>query len=643
MSLSPGHRGPSPAHKPTALDQALRAIRPAFIAVIVFSFFINLLGLNGSIYMMQVYDRVLSSRSIETLILLTLITAFLYVVWSALEALRTRVLERAGFAFDAKVHVPVFDAIQRTAVRDRSSGQTQTLRDLDTVRDFFAGPALSALCDLPWMPIYAICATLLHPYYGFLALGSALLSGALAVLNNRATQPSLSASNRASITASTLATATLRNAEVLQAMGMAPELRRRWGAMREQALGWQGRAGDRGTILVALTKFNRALVQSVVLGLGAYLAIHKEISPGMIIAGSILVGRCIQPIELAVSNWKSVVNVRAAHARIQLLLAEAPDPGKRLRLPEPRGEIAVENLFVRAPGRDVPVLRNVSFRLPAGTGLGIVGPTAAGKSSLARALVGVWAAVGGCVRLDGSELGHWDEAQLGRAIGYLPQDVELFSGSIAENIARFGEVHDSEVVAAARLAGVHDLIQHMPQGYNTQIGEGGVALSGGQRQRIGLARAVFGLPALIVLDEPNSSLDPPGEVALSEALRQLKAAERTVVIVTHRPAVLGQCDLILALADGTPQAFGPRDEMLKRLTGGAPKPGGPPTAQPGPQPVPQPGPQMGQQPMPQPGPQMVRSRPPLASVPLGTAASEIPPNMPGAPRPPFMEDGHAVS
>ncbi|MDI4663094.1 type I secretion system permease/ATPase [Xanthobacter autotrophicus] len=618
MSLLPGSRGSSTAHKPTALDHALRAIRPAFISVIVFSFFINLLGLNASIYMMQVYDRVLSSRSIETLLLLTLITAFLYVVWSVLEALRTRVLERAGFAFDAKVHVPVFDAIQRTAVRDRSSGQTQSLRDLDTVRDFFAGPGLAAMCDLPWMPIYAICAALLHPYYGLLALGSAIFSGILAVLNNRATQPSLAASNRASINASTLAAATLRNAEVLQAMGMAPELRRRWGALREQALGWQGQAGDRGTILVALTKFNRALVQSVVIGLGAWLAINKEISPGMIIAGSILVGRCIQPIELAVSNWKSVVNMRSAHARIQQLLAAAPDPGRRLRLPDPRGELAVENLFVRAPGRDVPVVRGVSFRLPAGTGLGIVGPTAAGKSSLARAIVGVWPAVSGCVRLDGSELGHWDETQLGRSIGYLPQDVELFSGTIAENIARFGEVRDGEVVAAARLAGVHDLIQHLPQGYNTQIGEGGVALSGGQRQRIGLARAVFGLPALIVLDEPNASLDPPGELALAEALKQLKAAGRTVVIVTHRPSALNQCDMVLALSDGLPQAFGPREEIVKRMMGVAP------AQSPG------------------------RPRPPLTTVqggagapPDGGPAAGAAPS-PAQGHPPAMEDGHAA-
>ena len=595
MSVAQSARGASSAPAPTALDHALRAVRPAFIAVIVFSFFINLLGLNASIYMMQVYDRVLSSRSIETLVFLTLITGFLYMVWAALEGVRTRVLERAGVAFDGKVNTAVFDAIQRAAVRERAAGQTQSLRDLDSVREFFAGPGLTALCDLPWMPIYAICATMLHPYYGLLALGSALLSGGLAVLNNRVTRGSLAEANRKSITASNLAAATLRNAEVLQAMGMSAELRRRWTTVRDAAMGWQGVAGDRGTVLVSLTKFNRALVQSIVLGLGAYLAIQREISPGMIIAGSILVGRCIQPIELAVGNWKSVVNARSAYERVQQLLRSAPEAGSRLRLPDPRGELSVEALFVRAPGRDVPVVRNLSFRLPAGTSLGVIGPTAAGKSSLARALVGVWPAVSGCVRLDGSDLTHWDETQLGQAIGYLPQDVELFAGTIAENIARFTAADSVHIVAAARLAGVHDLIQHLPQGYNTQIGEGGTALSGGQRQRIGLARAVFGLPALIVLDEPNASLDPPGELALAEALRQLKAAGRTVVTITHRSAALGQCDMVLALKDGVAQAFGPREEVMSRLMGAAP-PAGP--------------------------------RPPLAAVPGGA----VPTSPEGAPR-----------
>lgn len=571
MSSPPGAGKPrQQALAPTALDAGMGAIRPALVAVVAFSFFINILALNGPLYMMQVYDRVLASRNLETLAVLTLIAAFLYAVWAALEGLRARLLARAGVALDQAVNGAVFDAVLRLAARTPGSGQAQPLRDLETVRDFFGGAGLISLCDVPWVPIYIACATVLHPLYGVLAVASCVFSGILAVLNNRATRRSLEQASRASITASAAATATFRNAEVLKAMGMAQPLRQRWRRVHDEALGWQGHAGDRGAVLVALTRFNRALVQSVVLGLGAWLAIEREISPGMMIAGSILLGRCIQPIEQAVSNWKSVVQVRSAFDRVQLLLRAAPAPDTRLQLPEARGEVSAENLFIKAPGRDVPVVRNLSFRLPAGASLGIVGPTAAGKSSLARALVGVWPAAAGALRLDGSELAHWDEAQLGRQVGYLPQDVELFAGTVAENIARFSAPDDAGVVAAARLAGVHELVQRLPQGYNTQIGEGGVALSGGQRQRIGLARAVYRLPALVVLDEPNASLDPPGETALAEALRQLKAAQRTVIIISHRPTGLGQCDFILGLRDGVQSAFGPREQTLARLAGGGP-------------------------------------------------------------------------
>ncbi len=552
----------------TPLDAGMDTIRPAFVTVVVFSFFINILALNGPLYMMQVYDRVLASRNLETLVVLTLIAAFLYAVWAALESLRARILARAGVAFDEAVNAPVFDAVLRLAARQPGSGQAQPLRDLETVRDFFAGAGITSLCDVPWVPIYIACATVLHPLYGVLAVASCVFSGVIAVLNNRSTRHALEQANRASIAATAAATATFRNAEVLKAMGMAGPLRRRWRKVHDDALGWQGQAGDRGAVLVALTKFNRALVQSAVLGLGAYLAIEREISPGMMIAGSILLGRCIQPIEQAVANWKSVVQMRSAYERVQLLLRAAPAPGPRLQLPDARGEVSAETLFIRAPGRDVPVIRNLSFKLPAGASLGIVGPTAAGKSSLARVLVGVWPAAAGSIRLDGSEFAHWDEEQLGRQVGYLPQDVELFSGTVAENIARFAEPDDAHVVGAARIAGVHEMIQRLPQGYNTQIGEGGVALSGGQRQRIGLARAVYGMPALVVLDEPNASLDPPGEQALAEAMRQLKAARRTVIIISHRPAGLGQCDFILGIKDGTMQAFGPREQTLAKLANG---------------------------------------------------------------------------
>ncbi|MFG1479302.1 type I secretion system permease/ATPase [Xanthobacter sp. V4C-4] len=569
--MSPPGPGASPkAQAPTALDAGLGAIHPAFVAVVVFSFFINILALNGPLYMMQVYDRVLASRNLETLVVLTLIAAFLYAVWAALEGLRARLLARAGVAFDTTVNTAVFDAVLRLAARSPGSGQAQPLRDLETVRDFFAGAGIVSLCDVPWVPIYIACATVLHPLYGVLAVASCVFSGVIAVLNNRATRRALEQANRASISANAVATATFRNAEALKAMGMAGPLRERWRKVHDDALGWQGEAGDRGAVLVALTKFNRALVQSVVLGLGAYLAIEREISPGMMIAGSILLGRCIQPIEQAVSNWKSVVQMRSAYDRVQLLLRAAPAPEARLELPEARGEVTAEALFARAPGRDVPVIRNLSFKLPAGAALGIVGPTAAGKSTLARVLVGVWPAAAGSIRLDGSELAHWNEDQLGRQVGYLPQDVELFAGTVAENIARFGPPDDAGVVEAARIAGVHEMIQRLPQGYNTQIGEGGVALSGGQRQRVGLARAVYGLPALVVLDEPNASLDPPGEQALTQAIRTVKEAGRTVIIISHRAAGLGQCDFILGLKDGAQQAFGPREATLAKLAGGAP-------------------------------------------------------------------------
>lgn len=568
----PAGRAQQQAFAPTALDAGVRTIQPAIVTVMVFSLFINILALNGPLYMMQVYDRVLASRNLETLAVLTVIAAFLYAVWAALEGLRARVLARAGVAFDGVVNGPVFDAVLRLAARSPGSGQAQPLRDLETVRDFFGGAGVTSLCDVPWVPIYIICATALHPLYGVLAVVSCIFSGILAVLNNRATRRELEQASRANIVATAAATATFRNAEVLKAMGMARPLRQRWRKAHDDALGWQGRAGDRGAVLVALTKFNRALVQSVVLGLGAYLAIEREISPGMMIAGSILLGRCIQPIEMAVTNWKSVVQMRSAFSRVQMLLRAAPAPDARLRLPDARGEVSAEGLFARAPSRDLPVLRNVSFKLPAGSALGVVGPTAAGKSSLARVLVGVWPAVAGSIRLDGSELAHWDEEQLGHQVGYLPQDVELFAGTVAENIARFGAPDADGVVGAARVAGVHEMIQRLPQGYNTQIGEGGVALSGGQRQRIGLARAVYGMPALVVLDEPNASLDPPGEMALAEALRQLKAARRTVIIISHRQSGLGQCDFILGLKDGAVQAFGPREQTLAKLANGGPAP-----------------------------------------------------------------------
>ncbi|TCT05928.1 type I secretion system permease/ATPase [Aquabacter spiritensis] len=552
---------------PTPLDLAVRAVKPAMWTVIAFSFFINILGLTGSIYMMQVYDRVLSSRSIQTLVLLTLIVAILYMVASALEAFRTQLLVRAGVKFDDSIKEHAFDAVQRASLRRPSPSHVQALRDVDTVRDFFAGPGLISCCDVPWVPIYIIFATLLHPVYGILAVLSCVISGVLAYANDRATRAILDRATKANISANNHAVTTFRNAEVLQAMGMVRQLRQRWGQHRGAALGWQGLAADRAAFLVSATKFNRVFMQSVILGVGAYLAIEREITPGMMIAASIVVGRCIQPIETAIGNWKGIVSARSAYRRVQELMRMTPAPAPRMRLPDPAGALSVENLVVHAPGRDVPVLRGVSFAVPPGTTLGVIGPSAAGKSSLARVLVGVWPPSAGAVRLDGSELSHWDPEQLGRSLGYLPQDVELFAGTIADNIARFGERDEAAIVEAAQMAGVHEMIQRLPQGYNTDIGEAGASLSGGQRQRVALARAIYAKPKLIVLDEPNASLDAAGEQALGAAVLALKKAGSTVILVTHKTNSLGLCDMILLLNEGTVHGFGPRDEVLAKVLG----------------------------------------------------------------------------
>ncbi len=551
----------------SALDAAMRAARPAILTAVFFSLFINVLGLVGPLYMMQVYDRVLASRNVTTLLLLTVIVALLFLTAAILEGVRTKVLVRGGIAFDGQVKTEAFDSVQRATIQQPSQGHTQVLRDVDTIREFFTGAGIIAGCDLPWVPIYVIVAFMLHPWYGIFAIIACIISAIIAVANDRATRQTLEKATKASIAANGQAAATFRNAEVLQAMGMVRRLRRRWETSRDAALGWQADASDRGGILLALSKFHRMFSGSLILGLGAYLAIHREISPGMMIAASIIVGRCTQPIEMAISNWKGLVNMRGAYGRVQTLLRLAPAGPERMRLPDAKGQLVVEGLVVRAPGRDLPVLRGVSFGVQPGTVLGVIGPSAAGKSSLARAVVGVWPALSGAVRLDGSDLKHWDPEQLGRSLGYLPQDVELFGGTVADNIARFDAVDEAQIVRAAQMAGVHEMIQNLPQGYNTEIGDSGHTLSGGQRQRIGLARAIYGMPALIVLDEPNANLDAAGEQTLMNTVRALKAATRTVVLVTHKTNILTMCDAILMIADGTVQAFGKRDEVLARVMG----------------------------------------------------------------------------
>jgi ATP-binding cassette, subfamily C, type I secretion system permease/ATPase len=553
--------------EPTPLANAVRAVAPALVTSLVFSFFINLLTLVSPIYMLQVYDRVVATRDIDTLVAITVIAVGLLVVYALLQALRTRVLVRAGLLFDRRLADDTFEAVHRGLLRQPNGGWLQVLRDIDVLREFLSGAGLIAFFDAPWFPIFVGAAFLLHSWFGWLAIIGGLVIFALALANELLTKRQLEGANQASMRASRSAYAIFRNGEALEAMGMLSGLRRIWGEHHEAALKGQARASDRAGTTLSLTRFARTALQVGILGTGAYLAIRREISLGAIVAASILIGRALAPVEFAVAGWKGFVSARGAFARVRALFRFVGITPERMPLPPPHGALAVEDLGASAPGQQANFLHGISFRLEAGETLGIVGPNAAGKSSLIRVLVGVWPAAEGAVRLDGSSLAHWDRQRLGRHIGYLPQDVELFAGSVAQNIARFQEIDDQGVIAAAELAGCHELIQQLPDGYDTQIGEGGLILSGGQRQRIALARAVYGDPSLVVLDEPNSNLDTAGEEALIAALHRLKERGASLVVVTHRLNILATADKILVMDGGTVHAWGERDDILESLLG----------------------------------------------------------------------------
>ncbi|WP_369062381.1 type I secretion system permease/ATPase [Caulobacter sp. 73W] len=564
--------------KPTALNRAVDAAKPAIVTAVVFSFFINVLALVSPLYMLQVYDRVLTSRNEMTLLFLTLIVIFLFVVYGFLEALRTQVLVRGGLKFDGTVRDPVFGAVLDSTLKRKGMGP-QSFRDMDQIRDFLTGAGLIAFCDAPWIPVFVIVAFVLHPFFGVLAIVSGLIIFGLALANDRVTNEPIKKANQAAISAQNDVGATLRNSEVMKAMGMWGGLQARWKLKRDEQVSWQASASDRGGALMSGIKFFRQVVQTIILGGGAYLAIKGEISPGSMIAASIIVGRALAPIEQAVGQWKGFVSARGSWDRLQVTLRDNPEDEQRMPLPEPKGRLAVEGAAIMPPGGSAPTLRNASFVLEPGTVLGVVGPSAAGKSSLMRGLVGVWPTVAGAIRLDGFDLKQWDPQQLGRHVGYLPQDIELFSGTIAENIARFSEYEANDVIEAASLAGVHEMVQGLPNGYDTPIGEVGATLSGGQRQRVALARAVYRMPALVVLDEPNASLDAAGEQALVEAITKLKSAGKTVVFATHKPNLLAVADAIMVVNGGVIADVGKRDEMLGKLLG-APRPAAPPATPP---------------------------------------------------------------
>lgn len=540
-------------------------MRGLFVGVVAFSCVINLLMLAPTVYMLQVYDRVLASRNTTTLLMLTLIVLGLFALEALLEAVRAQALIRGSTALDLKLGPRVFDAAFRRTLGGQGGSAAQALGDLGAVRQFLTGKGLFAFLDAPWTPVYLLVIFLLHPWLGALASAAALLLLALAWVTERTTASLVSEAGKEAQGANHDAGSHLRNAEAIEAMGMLAALRLRWLRRQARMLALQSTASSRAASVNGWTRFTRMGFQSGALGVGALLVIDNQLTPGGMIAGSILLGRALAPVDQAIGSWRGLVQARGAYARLGDLLAAHQAPPERIHLPRPQGFVLAENLVVGPPGSQKPVLKGVTFGTKPGMLVAVIGASASGKSTLARALVGAWTPSGGSVRLDGAEVHQWDKADLGPWIGYLPQDVELFDGTVAENIARFGERDDEKIVQAAQRAGVHEMVLRLPQGYDTQLGEGGAALSGGQRQRIGLARAMYGEPALVVLDEPNANLDDAGDAALVEALREMKREQRTVFVMTHRRNVLALADAVMVLAGGAVQMYGPREEVINVL------------------------------------------------------------------------------
>lgn len=546
---------------------ALRECRSAFIGVGIASALVNILYLTGSFFMLEVYDRVLPSRSIPSLIALCALALLLYIFQGAFELVRGRMLVRIAGALDERLSRRIFRALLKAPLKIKVHGDgLHPLRDFDQVRSFLSGAGPAALFDLPWLPFYVAICFLFHPVIGLVAIGGGLVLTFLTYLTNRSTQvPSVKASEAVG-QRNAFAQSSLRNTEVIQAMGMSKYLMTLWDRHNESFRDESRRTADIGNGYASLSKVFRMALQSGVLAAGAVLVIKEQATPGIIIAGSILTARALAPVELAIGNWRGLVAARQSWLRLKELLKALPDTETTLALPGPRERLSVEALASGPPATHRIIFTDISFTIRAGSALGVIGPSASGKSSLARAILGLWPACRGSVRLDGAALDQWDSEALGKYIGYLPQEVELFTGTVAQNICRFTDSATSEaIVSAAKVAGVHDLILRLPRGYETEIGERGTLLSAGQRQRVALARALFGDPFLVVLDEPNSNLDSEGEQALSEAIMNVRTRGGVVVVIAHRPSALSNVDFVLMMSEGRGQAFGPKDEVLGKV------------------------------------------------------------------------------
>lgn len=544
---------------------ALYGYKKIFRSVGFFTAAMNLLLLVPSIYMLEVYDRVLTSRNEFTLLMLSLIILLLYIVYAALDAIRSHTVIEVGKKIDAQLNHRTYTAAFEQNLKVKGGNAGQALNDLTTIRQFVTGPSLYSFFDAPWFPFYLIVIFLFNFWLGVFSTVCVLILMMLAYLNETVTHQPLAEASTLAVQSSNMAGNNLRQAEVIESMGMLPALRERWFALHSQFLERQALASQRAANFSATTKFFRTLMQSLALGFAAFLVLENLLSPGMMIAATILLGKATSPVEMVIGSWRQWRGTVSAYERLKKLLADNPPRVTGMSLPRPKGFLSMEAVFAAPPGVKQAVLKNVTFAIAPGDVLGVIGPSAAGKSTLARVSVGIWPSTPNAARIDGADVYGWNKDELGPAIGYMPQDIEVFPGTVSENIARFTKFKPEDVIEAATAAGVHDMILHFPEGYDTRIGDGGVGLSGGQKQRLAFARALFGKPSLIVLDEPNSNLDEAGEAALVQAIKGLQARNATVMVITHRVPILQVTNKLMLLQEGVVRMFGPTGEVMQAL------------------------------------------------------------------------------